>query len=730
MSATLGINGFGRIGRLVCRAAIANPDITVKAVNDPFMDLQYMVYLLKYDSVHKTFPGTITTEEKAGKEFLVVNGTRIQVFHEKDPTAIGWGASGAEYICESTGVFTAKEKAELHRKGGAKKVIISAPPKDSVPIYVVGVNHLDYKSSDTVVSNASCTTNCLAPLTKAVHERFGIVEGLMTTVHAMTATQLTVDGPSRGGKDWRGGRCASQNIIPSSTGAAKAVGKVFPPVNGKLTGMAFRVPTPDVSVVDLTCRLAKPAKYDEIVAAVKEYAAGSMKGILSWTDEEVVSTDFVGCKLSSVFDVGAGISLSDTFVKLVSWYDNEWGYANRLVDLAIYMKKVDGGSTKASKALGGLPGTLPVDILAELKDTATKLCASGKGFLAADESAGPWLRAGHSEAAKIPDTAENRASYRSMCFSTPGLSEHISGVILHWETLFQKDASGKDMVDIIQGNGMIPGIKLDKAYDKKGLWGTQVGPLGHPEVATRGLDDLQQRAAEAYKKGARFAKWRNVLQLDPKKGLPSDLAISETVFTLARYASVCQSERLVPIVEPEIVPNGTHDIYYCAKMTEKVLAAQFKALALHNVYLEGAVLKPNMVKNGLEGPRADHETVATYTVQALLRTVPSNMPGIFFLSGETALDEDNEETATINLMTMNKLYKGKLPWHLSFSYGKALQKTCIVTWLGKEGNRMVAQKALKARSNANSDAALGVYVPGSCASVGTDGNVKQAAGPY
>jgi len=249
-------------------------------------------------------------------------------------------------------------------------------------------------------------------------------------------------------------------------------------------------------------------------------------------------------------------------------------------------------------------------------------------------------------------------------------------------------------------------------------------------VATRGLDDLQQRAAAAYKQGARFAKWRNVLQLDPATGLPSDAAIADTVHTLARYASICQSERLVPIVEPEIVPNGCHDIEYCSRMTEKVLSAQFKALAVQNVYLEGAVLKPNMVKNGLAGPRANHETVAKYTVQALLRTVPAAMPGIFFLSGETANDEDNEETATINLMTMNKLFQGKLPWHLSFSYGKALQKTCIVTWLGKDENREAAQKALKARANANSEAVKGVYAPGSCPSVGTSGNVEQAAGPY
>jgi len=342
MPTTLGINGFGRIGRLVFRAASANPEVAIKAVNDPFMDLKYMVYQLKYDSVHKQFPGTIATKEEDGKEFLVINDVPIRIFHEKDPASIPWGDSGAEYVCESTGVFTQREKAELHIKGGAKKVIISAPPKDDVPIYVVGVNHKDYKASDTVVSNASCTTNCLAPLTKVVHEKFGIVQGLMTTVHAMTATQLTVDGPSRGGKDWRGGRCASQNIIPSSTGAAKAVGKVLPSVNGKLTGMAFRVPTPDVSVVDLTCQLEKEASYDDIVAAIKEAAAGDMKGVLDWTEDEVVSTDFVSCKASSVFDVGAGIALNKTFVKIVSWYDNEWGYSNRLVDLAIHMKSIDG----------------------------------------------------------------------------------------------------------------------------------------------------------------------------------------------------------------------------------------------------------------------------------------------------------------------------------------------------------------------------------------------------
>jgi fructose-bisphosphate aldolase class I len=373
---------------------------------------------------------------------------------------------------------------------------------------------------------------------------------------------------------------------------------------------------------------------------------------------------------------------------------------------------------------------VPADILKELQENATKLCAPGKGFLAADESAGPWLRAGHAEAAKIPDTAENRAAYRSMCFTTPGLSDNISGVILHWETLFQKDADGNEMSDLITKAGMLPGIKLDLGYDKCGMWGTVKGPLGHPEVSTKGLDDLQKRCAEAYKKGARFAKWRNVLMLDPAKGLPSDLSIADSVHILARYASICQSERLVPIVEPEIVPNGTHGIDYCAKVTEKVLAAQFKALADHHIYLEGCLLKPNMVKNGISGPKASAEDIAAYTVAALRRTVPPALPGIFFLSGETALDEDNEEVATINLCTMNKLHKAKLPWHLSFSYGKALQKTCIVTWLGKAENKQAAQTALKNRCKANFDAVMGTYTPGTCASVGTDGNVQQAAGPY
>jgi glyceraldehyde 3-phosphate dehydrogenase len=338
MPAKMGINGFGRIGRLVFRAAMANPNVTVVAVNDPFMDLEYMVYMLKYDSVHKMYPGTV----EKGEGCLIVDGKTVTIFAEKDPASIPWGKAGADYVCESTGVFCDKPKAGLHLGGGCKKVIISAPPKDDVPMFVCGVNHTEYKSDLQVVSNASCTTNCLAPLAKVVNDKFGIAEGLMTTVHAMTATQLTVDGPSRGGKDWRGGRCASQNIIPSATGAAKAVGKVIPSLNGKLTGMAFRVPTPDVSVVDLTCKLEKEASYEEIVAAIKEASETSMKGVLSWTDDEVVSTDFISNKFSSIFDIKAGIALNKNFVKLVSWYDNEWGYSNRLVDLCVHMATTDG----------------------------------------------------------------------------------------------------------------------------------------------------------------------------------------------------------------------------------------------------------------------------------------------------------------------------------------------------------------------------------------------------
>ncbi|XP_013101569.2 glyceraldehyde-3-phosphate dehydrogenase 2 [Stomoxys calcitrans] len=329
----IGINGFGRIGRLVLRAAI-DKGAQVVAVNDPFIDVEYMVYLFKFDSTHGRFKGTVAAE--GGK--LVVNGQAITVFSERDPANINWASAGAEYVVESTGVFTTIDKASAHFKGGAKKVVISAPSADA-PMFVCGVNLDAYKPDMKVVSNASCTTNCLAPLAKVIHDNWEIVEGLMTTVHATTATQKTVDGPS--GKLWRDGRGAAQNIIPASTGAAKAVGKVIPALNGKLTGMAFRVPTPNVSVVDLTVRLGKPANYEAIKAKVLEASNGPMKGILGYTDEEVVSTDFVSDTHSSVFDAKAGISLNDQFVKLISWYDNEFGYSNRVIDLIKYMQSKD-----------------------------------------------------------------------------------------------------------------------------------------------------------------------------------------------------------------------------------------------------------------------------------------------------------------------------------------------------------------------------------------------------
>mmetsp|Transcript_38057 Transcript_38057/g.122113 ORF Transcript_38057/g.122113 Transcript_38057/m.122113 type:complete len:317 (+) Transcript_38057:263-1213(+) len=316
-----------------------------------------------------------------------------------------------------------------------------------------------------------------------------------------------------------------------------------------------------------------------------------------------------------------------------------------------------------------------------------------------------------------------------MLYQAPGLSEHISGVILHWETLFQSDAAGNKMVDLITRNGMIPGIKLDKGYDTAGIPGTAVGPLGHPETWDKGIDDLDARCKQAYAQGARFAKWRNVLQIDPVQGLPSDLAITLCVHNLAQYAVICQRSGLVPIVEPEIVPNGDHDISACAVATERVLVAQFEALKAHGCYLEGAVLKPNMVKNGLTGPKATPEEIAAATVTVLKRTVPVAMPGIFFLSGETALDEDNEEEATNNLNAINRLYPD-LPWSVSFSYGKASQKTTIVTWMGDTANDPAAQQAILARSKANGDACKGKYVKGSCASVGVDGNILQAAGAY
>ncbi|MDR1540299.1 MAG: type I glyceraldehyde-3-phosphate dehydrogenase [Clostridiales bacterium] len=313
----VGINGFGRIGRLVLRASIGRDDVQVVAVNDPFIDLDYMVYMLKYDSVHGRFKGEVSTE--AGK--LIVNGKPISVYQAMKPEEIPWGQDGADYVVESTGVFTTVDKASLHLKGGAKKIIISAPSKDA-RMFVMGVNHKEYTKDLIVVSNASCTTNCLAPLAKVINDSFGMAEGLMTTVHSTTATQKTVDGPSK--KDWRGGRAAATNIIPSSTGAAKAVGEVIPALKGKLTGMSFRVPTIDVSVVDLTCRLEKPATYAEIKAAVKSASENELKGILGYTEEDVVSTDFIGEAQTSVFDAKAGIALNDNFVKLVAWYDNEW----------------------------------------------------------------------------------------------------------------------------------------------------------------------------------------------------------------------------------------------------------------------------------------------------------------------------------------------------------------------------------------------------------------------
>jgi len=332
----IGINGFGRIGRLVCRAASANPRVEVVAINDPFMDLEYMAYLFKYDSVHGRFNGTIETKD--GK--LVINGRPITIFAQRNPSDIAWKDAGVWVVCESTGVFRTTATASAHLKGDspASKVIISAPAKDDeTPTFVLGVNHTGYDKSMQVVSNASCTTNCLAPIAKVINDNFGIKEGLMTTVHAMTANQLTNDGPSRGGKDWRAGRAAGCNIIPASTGAAKAVGIVIPELNGKLTGMAFRVATHDVSVVDLTCKLEKPAKLEEIVAAAESAATGSMAGILGITRDQNVSMDFIGDSRSSILDVKACIALNDTFVKIVSWYDNEWGYSNRLVDLAVYM---------------------------------------------------------------------------------------------------------------------------------------------------------------------------------------------------------------------------------------------------------------------------------------------------------------------------------------------------------------------------------------------------------
>merc|ERR1712060_257719 len=329
----VGINGFGRIGRLVTRAAFSSGKVNIVAINDPFTNLDHMAYMFKYDSTHGKFNGTVETKDGN----LIVNGQVIKVFAIKNPAEIPWGEAGVEHGVESTGVFTTTEKASLHMQGGAKKVVISAPSADA-PMFVMGVNEEKYENSMDVVSNASCTTNCLAPLAKVVNDEFGINEGLMTTVHAVTATQQTVDGPSQ--KDWRGGRAGCYNIIPSSTGAAKAVGKVIPDLNGKLTGMAFRVPTVDVSVVDLTARLEKGASYDTISAAIKAASEGKLNGILGYQDKAIVSSDFIGDSHSSIFDQKAGIALTDNFVKLVSWYDNEAGYSMRVLDLIKHMEKI------------------------------------------------------------------------------------------------------------------------------------------------------------------------------------------------------------------------------------------------------------------------------------------------------------------------------------------------------------------------------------------------------
>eukprot|EP00630_Chrysocystis_fragilis_P002497 CAMPEP_0197394634 /NCGR_PEP_ID=MMETSP1165-20131217/5641_1 /TAXON_ID=284809 /ORGANISM="Chrysocystis fragilis, Strain CCMP3189" /LENGTH=452 /DNA_ID=CAMNT_0042920357 /DNA_START=77 /DNA_END=1434 /DNA_ORIENTATION=+ len=394
MSIKVGINGFGRIGRLVMRAAVNNPAIQIVGINDPFIPTEYMKYMLKYDTVHGKYPGTV----EVGDGAIVVDGVPVKVFGERDPSAIAWGSCGADYVVESTGVFTTTEKASAHLKGGAKKVVISAPSADA-PMFVCGVNLEAYKPSMDVVSNASCTTNCLAPLAKVIHDTYGLEEGLMTTVHAVTATQQTVDGPSQ--KDWRGGRAACYNIIPSSTGAAKAVGKVIPSLNGKLTGMSFRVPVVNVSVVDLTCKLGKAASYDEIKATVKAASEGDMKGILGYTDEDVVSSDFIGDTHTSIFDAKAGISLTDNFVKLVSWYDNECGYSNKVLSLIEHME-----ATK--KAWRPLPLSF---VRGRRSSRSTRLSLSSSGRI------GPrWL--GLSRRSETPHWPTGRPSDRRRMVAT------------------------------------------------------------------------------------------------------------------------------------------------------------------------------------------------------------------------------------------------------------------------------------------------------------------------
>ena len=334
MAISVGINGFGRIGRLVLRNALLNPEVEVVAVNDPFIATAYAAYMFKYDTSHGRYKGTVTHTDDS----IVIDGKTIKIYNEKDPAQIPWGKVGAPYVVESTGIFTTIEKANAHLQGGAKRVIISAPSADA-PMFVCGVNTEQYKPDYKIVSNASCTTNCLAPLAKVIHDNFGIVEGLMTTVHSYTATQKTVDGPSH--KDWRGGRTAAANMIPSSTGAAKAVGKVIPSLNGKLTGISIRVPTPDVSVVDLTVRLEKGASMAKINETLKSYSENQLKGILGYTDEDVVSSDFLSDTHSSIYDSKASLAINDNFVKLISWYDNEFGYSARVVDLLVLIAKKD-----------------------------------------------------------------------------------------------------------------------------------------------------------------------------------------------------------------------------------------------------------------------------------------------------------------------------------------------------------------------------------------------------
>lgn len=333
----IGINGFGRIGRFIFRAAVERDDIEVVGIND-LLDVDYLAYMLKYDTMHGHFKGEVDFDSASNQ--LIVNGKKVRCTQEKDPADLKWDEVGAKIVCECTGLFLTKEKAEAHLKAGAEYVIMSAPSKDDTPMFVYGVNHKDYQKGTKIISNASCTTNCLAPIAKVLNDKFGIKDGLMTTVHSTTATQKTVDGPSK--KDWRGGRAASGNIIPSSTGAAKAVGKVIPALNGKLTGMSMRVPTLDVSVVDLTVNLEKPAKYEEICKAMKEASEGEMKGVLGYTEDAVVSSDFLGDKRTSIFDAEAGIALTDTFVKVVSWYDNEIGFSNKMLDMAAHIAKENG----------------------------------------------------------------------------------------------------------------------------------------------------------------------------------------------------------------------------------------------------------------------------------------------------------------------------------------------------------------------------------------------------